>query len=483
MQLSPWRPGPFASLDDQQIAYHCTGPLYAPPDNLPVVVWELPASGVNASPYWYIHLPACRATKITQAIAQRSMLVRALIDLWGEGPTWEQAQAMTAAHDPVEKEAYAAEDQSFRFHLEAWGRKLGMEEKKAIVDSFAGCASFRGPINLIDAMHTWWAIEVDASTDTNMPYLPPWRFFGRQVVETTLRLSKLKQYDLKKRRYLGPTSMLPELAFIMCAAGAVRRSSLVFDPFVGTGSILVAAADCGALNLGTDIDMRVIRLGKKDKNGRGVNPWTNFDDYQLPKPVGLVRADLHLSPFRPDLQEWLDAVIADPPYGVRAGGRKSRSVPEMKIEDRSTHIASTAAYSLAECLRDLVEFAAKALTIRGRLVYWVPTAPGYYFESELPSHPCMETVANCEQMLTSKYGRRLIVMSKVKVYDAKEAMEHWEALGEPSMALDDMRDYVYTPLSNGGSQRNGDASPSSTGNGGGRSERTKQTRMYRNKYV
>ena len=37
---------------------------------------------------------------------------------------------------------------------------------------------------------------------------------------------------------------------------------LVYDPFVGTGSILVAAAHHGAVTLGADIDPRVISLGK-----------------------------------------------------------------------------------------------------------------------------------------------------------------------------------------------------------------------------
>lgn len=41
----------------------------------------------------------------------------------------------------------------------------------------------------------------------------------------------------------------------------VSRGSLVFDPFVGTGSILVAAAHRGAYTFGADIDMRVIKLG------------------------------------------------------------------------------------------------------------------------------------------------------------------------------------------------------------------------------
>ena len=38
---------------------------------------------------------------------------------------------------------------------------------------------------------------------------------------------------------------------------------MVYDPFVGTGSILVAAAHLGAITLGADIDIRVIRDGKQ----------------------------------------------------------------------------------------------------------------------------------------------------------------------------------------------------------------------------
>lgn len=47
----------------------------------------------------------------------------------------------------------------------------------------------------------------------------------------------------------------------------VRRSSIVYDPFVGTGSILVAAAHLGAITLGADIDIRVLRDGKQDPSG------------------------------------------------------------------------------------------------------------------------------------------------------------------------------------------------------------------------
>lgn len=50
----------------------------------------------------------------------------------------------------------------------------------------------------------------------------------------------------------------------------VRKGILVSDPFVGTGSVLLAAAHHGAATLGSDIDMRVIRLGKKNKAGQQV---------------------------------------------------------------------------------------------------------------------------------------------------------------------------------------------------------------------
>ena len=116
---------------------------------------------------------------------------------------------------------------------------------------------------------------------------------------------------------------------------------------------------------------------------QAVDNWSNFETYKLQRPVGLIRADVHRSPFRSNLEEvrWLiddifggvkspaapgcqsmcqgsarpahficlaaqvlDAVVCDPPYGVRAGGRKSQSIPERQIRDREKHISATAPY-------------------------------------------------------------------------------------------------------------------------------------------
>ena len=51
----------------------------------------------------------------------------------------------------------------------------------------------------------------------------------------------------------------------------VRKGMLVWDPFVGTGSILVAAAHLGAQTFGTDIDIRVIKWGESSREDLSCN--------------------------------------------------------------------------------------------------------------------------------------------------------------------------------------------------------------------
>lgn len=48
------------------------------------------------------------------------------------------------------------------------------------------------------------------------------------------------RYNLKKRPYLGPTSTDHELAFLMANQAQVCPGDMVYDPFLGTGSIAVA---------------------------------------------------------------------------------------------------------------------------------------------------------------------------------------------------------------------------------------------------
>lgn len=56
--------------------------------------------------------------------------------------------------------------------------------------------------------------------------------------------------------------------------------------------------------------------------------WTNFRQYKLPPPAGLLRMDAHVPAFRAQRAGVFDAIVTDPPYGIRAGGRRSLCLSE-----------------------------------------------------------------------------------------------------------------------------------------------------------
>ncbi|KAG8077161.1 hypothetical protein GUJ93_ZPchr0006g46152 [Zizania palustris] len=90
-----------------------------------------------------------------------------------------------------------------------------------------------------------------------------------------------------------------EMAFLMANQGLARPGKLVYDPFVGTGSILVAAAHYGAMTMGADIDIRVVL----DGHGPDYNIWSNFEQYKLSEPLCVLRADNNVPPWRSGLKE------------------------------------------------------------------------------------------------------------------------------------------------------------------------------------
>ncbi|XP_057417969.1 uncharacterized protein LOC130712146 [Lotus japonicus] len=130
-----------------------------------------------------------------------------------------------------------------------------------------------------------------------------------------------------------------------------------------------------------------------------------------------------------------DAIICDPPYGVRAGGRKSGgrkllkgivepyTVPDDK---RADHIPSTAAYSLVECVHDLFDLAARMLVMGGRLVFFYPVLRDDDFsEIHFPEHPCFKLICSSEQILSSRYSRVLLTMVKIGPYTEEIQEEAW----------------------------------------------------------
>lgn len=380
--------------------------------------WRLPEDHHPDSPFHLVNLPS---EEMARSIANRSILVKGIYELWGEGRSFEELGEAIRSYPDERRAPYLCPGSTFRISVESFGKAISFHEQNERMQKLA-FIPFKGRVNLRNPDHKFCLMDNNDYGDTNgLPPIVQRRiFFGREIGAADRKI--LQTYQLKSRKYLGPTAMDAEIAFLMANQAQVKPGKLVYDPFVGTGSILVAAAHFGAMTMGADIDIRVVRDGR----GPDCNVWSNFKQYGLPMPVSLLRADNNLPPWRAGLKEVFDAIICDPPYGVRAGGRKSGgrkllkgavdpyTVPDDK---RTGHIPSTAPYSLVECVHDLLDLAARMLVMGGRLVYFYPVlreenSPDPTF----PEHPCFESVTTCEQILSYRYSRVLVTMVKVVPY-------------------------------------------------------------------
>ena len=432
------------------------------------VSWRLPDGGCEDSPFWRLRLP-CLAD--AARIASRSLLCKVMLDVWGEGETLAACVEAILAHPGASpprrsrrcplaalspplpraehlRAPFLCAESSFKVVVDGFGVRRSMAEQREVLDGMLA-VPFLGRVSLDNPDHTFWIVEaVGPRENSTLPPVTPRWYFGREVGRGDRSI--LPPLDLKQRRYLGPTSMDHEMALLMCTQGMAGPGRLIHDPFCGTGSVLMAAASAGALTMGGDIDVRVLRDGKvhKPSGGARVNNWTNFRDARLPLPLALLHCDLAAMPLRRDLTGWAHGWVCDPPYGVRAGGRKSGGrkrdengeafpVPE---EHRDSHVPSTAFYPLSECLADLLEEAARALTLRGRLVYFYPALCGVPFEPlSLPQHPCLELVCTSMQPLSMRWGRRLVTMRKTREWDAACRAQAHVQQGPMRAALDAMR--------------------------------------------
>ena len=119
--------------------------------------------------------------------------------------------------------------------------------------------------------------------------------------------------------------------------------------------------------------------------------------------LGVITSDFSLSPWVQD-RPWLDAVITDPPYGIRerttkVGTVKDYSENPIPDEYLDCHYPQKVSYSLEHLLTDLLNFSARSLVAGGRLVYWLPVIRQGYTEDSVPSHPALELITDCEQVL------------------------------------------------------------------------------------
>lgn len=246
----------------------------------------------------------------------------------------------------------------------------------------------------------------------------------------------------------------------MCNQGLVGADDVVLDPFVGTGGLLIAAAHYGACCFGSDIDIRVLK-------GYGVsyiNPhlklenkksdiFHNFDAYGLRRPE-IIRCDNAAWVWRlpwdaqssrsdneiPDKSNgnikapratylernlaggkpWVDCIMTDPPYGIRAGARQSGHTKKCKRneqtrsnEDRLTYIPPTVMYNSRAVVSDLLSLSSRLLVDGGRLVFLLPVDMSTAKDDVGSlSHEELDLISTSMQQLSAGMGRILVTMRR-----------------------------------------------------------------------
>ncbi|KAJ1919147.1 hypothetical protein H4219_002196 [Mycoemilia scoparia] len=383
-----------------------------------------------SSPYLVVELQSIDEAK---KLIERSILVKEICEYWAEGKTYEELFEKIK-QNPERNMLYKKD--SFKFNVDVFGGSNTEEEKLRKINNFS-FLPFKGPIDLKKPNQEFMVYENYGDVDSpgGRSSEPKVIYFGRRIASSS-RYEMIKKFTLKQRKYLGTTSMDAELSLVMANQALARPGTLMYDPFVGTGSMMLTCAEFGSYTMGSDIDGRQIRGTAGYRKGiNGIK--ANIDQYKLSHRIlGNVVFDICQNPWRAmDLYKdsgWIDLIVTDPPYGVRAGakklGRRNGTVEDysFKIVDgvenhkRKDYYPPTVAYEMEDVVVDLLEFAAKMLVVRGRLVYWIPTVTEEYQLDDIPIHPALELVANSEQPFGS-WSRRLITMEKIREWSEADS--------------------------------------------------------------
>ncbi|XP_072029673.1 tRNA (guanine(10)-N(2))-methyltransferase homolog [Amphiura filiformis] len=370
------------------------------------------------SPFLPIKLTSEKDAKL---LMSRSMLAKSLIELWGHGSSRDEAGKLIESQWQEEWQQYCQEDVSICFRVNPFGKQINIKDKIDIMEEIAKYLPLEGPVKLTNPDQLFHIYEYYGLNPNEAPPMPLKVYVGRWIADGQRHL--VHRYSIKKRHFIGNTSMDATLALIMANMANVTPNMVIFDPFVGTGSLLVGAAHFGAFTLGSDINANVIHgKGKTSRNntpnkfrGDDENIRTNMRMYGLEsRYIDVLITDFSKNVWRE--QPMFDAIITDPPYGLRESTKKVGTEKSYKIREEQVeaHIPATLGYGLGDILTDLLEFAVHFLRLHGRLVYWMPTARSDYTDDMIPHHPCLKLVANSEQILTSMVSRRLITMEKCK---------------------------------------------------------------------
>ncbi|GAW02478.1 tRNA guanosine-2 -O-methyltransferase [Lentinula edodes] len=373
--------------------------------NFKISLSDEPEERDPSRPFMIIELESENHVRL---LAKRCILIKSIYEFYGRGSTYEVLHLRNRAKRHM-WERYIPET-SFKFIVAAYNHKIPQHRQKEVVESFA-YMGFMGKIDMKTPEITLGCFEEYATRNGQTrerhegdgDFLQV--YFGRLIEEGTAR-PLVQLFDVKKRSYFGNTSMEAEISLLMANQTLACSGKLIYDPFMGTGSMAYPVAYFGAQVMGSDIDGRQMR-------GKQTTPGV----FRAASQYGVASRIIDICTF--------DTHLTD---GVRAGAKRLGRKKELDADrlalyhehrtnprpDDSPYIPPTRPYELSDLAVDLVLLARYLLKPGGRLVFFLPTVTDQYEEVDIYTMLCdgMEVIANSLQDFGS-WGRRLVTIRKV----------------------------------------------------------------------
>ncbi|MEM3737595.1 MAG: THUMP domain-containing protein [Candidatus Bathyarchaeia archaeon] len=126
--------------------------------------------------------------------------------------------------------------------------------------------------------------------------------FGLRLLEAEAK--KFYHRTPRRKPFFHPSSLQPKLARCMVNLSRARVGQVVYDPFCGTGTVMVEAGLMGFETLGSDLIERMVKGAKLNLNSFKVKSYHLLVSDALNPPIHSV-----------------DSVVTDPPYGRSATTR------------------------------------------------------------------------------------------------------------------------------------------------------------------
>lgn len=240
---------------------------------------EIEVKKDELKPFWLVsNISEVEAVNI----ASRCVLLRYVVELWASGVSYDDFHNNLKNFHVEEK----FKTDSFKFKVDSFNRHLKHHEKITKIESM-NYLPLNGDISLTDPVHRFIYFEYYGLDTVNIPEEPEEIYMGKLISKGSRDI--INSISLKTRKFIGNTSMSPELSILMANQGLCKENHFVFDPFCGTGSMLIAAGLFGSYVFGSDIDFLMLhgrtkpsRISQKIRD-KDESVKANMEQYNLSK--------------------------------------------------------------------------------------------------------------------------------------------------------------------------------------------------------